>query len=254
LIPIDANAVLAVFLIFCRVGGCLMMAPGYSSNRIPARVRLFLALTVSLAVFPLLSSAFPKESLSAAPFALFTMIGTELVMGVLIGLLGRIYFFALQTLINGAALAIGFGSIPGAPIDEAEPLPALSSLIMMVATALVFMLDLHQEILKGVVRSYEVFGPGQWLGPRLSVVRIVDQTTAAFLLTLRITAPFIVYSVVVNLAVGLANKIMPQIPIFFIATPFIMVGGLAAFYFLVPEVLTMFMEAFKGWVLRDSAL
>lgn len=249
MIPLDGNAVLTVFLIFCRVGGCLMMAPGYSSHRIPAKVRLFLALTVSLAVFPLLSSAFPKEGVSSEPFALFTLIGKELVMGVLIGLLGRIYFFALQTLANGAALAVGFGSIPGTPVDDAEAVPALTSLIMMVATALVFLLDLHQEILRGVIRSYDVIGPGQWFGPRLSLVRIVDQTTATFLLALRITAPFIVYSVVVNLAVGLANKIMPQIPIFFIATPFIMVGGLIAFYFLLPDVLTMFMEAFKTWLL-----
>ncbi len=48
-----AESVFAAFLVFCRVGGCLMMVPGFSSPRLPVRIRLLMALGVALAVMPL---------------------------------------------------------------------------------------------------------------------------------------------------------------------------------------------------------
>ena len=52
--PIGPQTVLLVFLLFCRIGGCLMLMPGISSARVPAQVRLFIALAVTLALAPLL--------------------------------------------------------------------------------------------------------------------------------------------------------------------------------------------------------
>ena len=38
---VEGSAVLiAIFLVFCRVGSCLMLLPGYSSTNIPAQIRL----------------------------------------------------------------------------------------------------------------------------------------------------------------------------------------------------------------------
>ena len=45
---------LLVFLLFCRIGGCLMLMPGFSSARVPPQVRLFIALAVTLALAPML--------------------------------------------------------------------------------------------------------------------------------------------------------------------------------------------------------
>src|SRR5690606_40216033 len=43
-------AVLAAFLAFCRIGACMMLMPGLGSARVPMQVRLFLAVSVSLAL------------------------------------------------------------------------------------------------------------------------------------------------------------------------------------------------------------
>ena len=51
------DTVLLVFLLFCRIGGCLMLMPGFSSARVPVQVRLFIAVAVTLALTPLLLPA-----------------------------------------------------------------------------------------------------------------------------------------------------------------------------------------------------
>ncbi|MBA1154703.1 flagellar biosynthesis protein FliR [Microvirga mediterraneensis] len=248
---VTPEILLAIFLIFCRIGGCLMIAPGFSSNRIPMHVRLFIGLATSLALAPVLIEKVQAGITSQVPAAVLLYVGKELLTGLLIGLLGRVYFLALQTMLNAVALALSLGGMPGTPIDEAEPLPPITSFIMMVATAVLFMSDLHWEFFRGLIASYSRLPVGEGLGMNLSLTQLVDQIGISFVLALRISSPFILYSVIVNLAVGLTNKLTPQIPVYFLATPFIMLGGLLITYFAVSDYVLLFMEAFSTW-LRDG--
>ncbi|MFC5083159.1 flagellar biosynthesis protein FliR [Microvirga arabica] len=243
-----AELLLGIFLIFCRVGGCLLIAPGFSSFRIPLQVRLFIALTTSLALAPVLLTKLSGEVAALVPATMLVLIGSELLTGLLIGLLGRVYFLALQTMLSGVAMALGLGGMPGTPIDESEPLPPISSFIMMAATAILFFSDLHWELYRGIVESYSRLPMGVGFGARLSLTQLVDQIAAAFVLALRISSPFILYSVIVNLAVGLTNKLTPQIPVYFLATPFIMLGGLFIMYFAAQDYVLLFMDAFSAWL------
>jgi len=212
------------------------------------QVRLFIALTTSLALAPVLLGKLRAGLPSQVPAAMLVSIGSELLTGILIGLLGRVYFLALQTMLKAVAMALGLGSMPGTPIDEAEPLPPISSFIMMAATAILFFADLHWELYRGLVDSYERLPLGEGFGVRLSLTQLVDQIGAAFVLALRISSPFILYSVIVNLAVGLTNKLTPQIPVYFLATPFIMLGGLVIMYFAAQDYVLLFIDAFSSWL------
>ncbi len=84
--------------------------------------------------------------------------------------------------------------------------------------------------------------------PRLSMVQLVDGATRTFVLTLRIASPFLIFSIVANAAVGIINKLVPQIPVSFIATPFLLFGGGLVFYFTVAPSLDMFTAAFGSWL------
>lgn len=245
---ITPDILLGIFLIFCRIGGCLMIVPGFSSLRVPMQVRLFIALAATLAVSPLVLDKARTGVASQAPAVVLLYILSETATGLTIGLLGRIYFWALQTMATAVAMAIGMGGMAGAPVDETEPLPAISSLIMMVASAVLFLSDMHWELFRGLIESYSRIPLGEGFGAQLSLVQVTDQAVAAFAIALRISAPFIIYSVVVNLAVGLTNKLTPQIPVFFIATPFVMLGGLLLIYFLVKDYVLLFIDAFSTWL------
>lgn len=228
----------------------MLIAPAFSSNRIPPQVRLYLALTMSLALSPVLMDKVRAGIAGQAPAVVLAWIASELMVGLLIGLIGRVYFLALQTMLTAVSMAIGYGGMPGTPIDEAEPLPAVSSLIMMVATAIIFLSDLHWELFRGLIASYSRVPIGQGLTMQSSLTELVDQIGVAFVLALRISSPFLIYSVIVNLVAGLTNKLTPQIPVFFIATPFVMSGGLFVMYFAAHDYVMLFFEAYTSW-LRD---
>ncbi len=129
-------------------------------------------------------------------------------------------------------------------------MPAVEGLILLTAAAIIFAADLHWELFRGLVESYSRIPPGEGLGSQLILTRIVDQVTAAFMLGLRIVAPFILYAIMVNLAAGFVNKLTPTIPVYFVATPFVMFGGLLMLYYLAGEFMTQFLRGYAAWLVR----
>jgi flagellar biosynthetic protein FliR len=243
-----ADTVLGAFVTFCRIGACLMLMPGFSSRRVPPKIRLFVAIALALALSPILSPQAEAAVAEKSPGALLRLLLSELLIGALIGFLGRLFFAALETLANVIALAIGLSSPLGGPGDEGDLLPSVASLITLAATVLFFLTDLHWEVLRGLVESYAALPIARMFDPRFGLVEVSDCFTKSFALALRISSPFIVYTLVVNLAVGLAAKLLPQIPIYFITVPAVVFGGLALLYATSRPFLEMFISGFAAWL------
>jgi flagellar biosynthetic protein FliR len=250
LTTLSADMVASVLILFCRIGACLMLAPGFSSPRLPARPRLYIALALTLALTPQLTGGkpFPIHNLGGLASNIFG----ELFIGGVIGLLGRTFFLALETMMMAASMSIGLSNALGAPIDETEVQPPIASLITLTAVCLIFVSDLHWEFLRGVVASYSVMPVGFALRPQAALTLVADDLARTFVIGLRIASPFIVFSVIVNLAIGLVNRLTPQIPIFFISAPFVIAGGLILFYFVSGSMVTVFMAEFADWAVKGN--
>ncbi|BDA85914.1 flagellar biosynthesis protein FliR [Aureimonas sp. SA4125] len=242
--------ILSLFVIFCRIGSCLMLLPGYSNVRIPAQIRLFVAFSIALAVSPGILPGLLPLMREAGDDVRLEIIVTEILNGMLIGLLGRVFMIALQFSANFVANAVGMGAAIGVALDEAEPAPALVSLITMTATVLIFSLNLHVEILKALVASYTAMPVSLGFTARAGLVALTDNLDETFMLCLRIASPFVIYGVIVNFAIGLANKMTPQIPIYFISLPFVIAGGLVLLAYSIGDYLTIFLVGFQQWILN----
>jgi flagellar biosynthetic protein FliR len=163
-------------------------------------------------------------------------------------MLGKVFFTALEATGMTICLSIGLSANLGAPVDESEGLPALVTIMTLGATMLLFVTDLHWEVFRGLAASYTVLPVHDAFDPRLSLVQLVDGTTKTFLLTLRIASPFLIFSIISNIAIGIVNKLVPQIPVTFIGTPFLLFGGGFLFFFTISPSLDMFTEAFGSWL------
>jgi flagellar biosynthesis protein FliR len=247
---VSSDWVATMFVLFCRIGACLMLTPGFSSPRVPARVRLFVALVLTLSLAPTLSASVSGVFANAGVAA--GNIFSELAIGGTIGLLGRLYFLALETLTMAASMHIGLSNALGAPIDESEPLPPVAILITTTATCMIFMSDLHWELIRGLVGSYAIMPVGFFLRPQSALHLVTDDLASAFTVSLRVASPFIVFGVIVNLAIGLVNRLTPHIPVFFISGPFVTAAGLMLLYFVAGAMAGEFMTAFGDWATRGN--
>ncbi len=241
------DIVLTAFVVFCRIGGCMLVIPGFSSPRLTVRARLFVAIAIALALTPLLLVEVQPVVTGAKPIRLLTIIVSESLKGVLIGLLGRFFFVALETMAMSVSYAVGLTSVFSA-VDDDESMPSIVSLVSLVAVLLIFVTDLHWEIFRGLAASYTVLPINQGFDPRVGLVQLTDEATKTFVFTLRIASPFLVFSLVANFAIGLINKLVPQIPVTFISTPFLLCGGFLILYFTIRPALELFIGAFAAFL------
>lgn len=240
--------VLPAFLIFCRLGACLMLMPVFSSSRMPVRVRLFLAVGVTLALTPLLGEPIRSMAESRSLAGLLLAGAGELAIGGAIGLMARCFFHALQALLTAAAQAVGLATPAGMVPEEEGQMPEIATLLTLCASTLLLITGQHWELLRALVESYARLPAGGTFQAGATLGLYVDRLSDTFLLALRLASPFLIYSMIVNFAVGLTNKLVPQIPVYFIAMPIVTAGGLFLLYAVGGHVLAMFNAAFAQWL------
>ncbi|MBI2720134.1 MAG: flagellar biosynthetic protein FliR [Rhizobiales bacterium] len=247
-----AEAALTAFLIFCRVGSCLILIPGYSSARVPVLVRLALALAIALALTPMLYAMVSKTTSSYAEAYRPLLAVNEVMAGGVIGLMARLQLLGLQFAAIVAANAIGLAGLPGIPIDEGEAMPPLAQLMSLAGVMMLFATGLHIEAIRAIVESYGALPMRMGLDTGWYLEQTVKSVAETSLTALRLAGPFIVYAVTINFALGLANKFAPQISLYFASLGLVTAGGLAVMALLAPEWLALFADSYGAWLSGGS--
>ncbi len=207
----------SLIFVFARIGAAVMLLPGFGEIFIAARVRLLLAIGITVVVAPVVSPFVPPTP--DGPLSMFAAIGHELVIGLFIGAMARMMLSALHM----AGVFIGFQtSLSNAqlfdPINAASG-SLIGGFLNVLGVFLIFATNLHHLMLMAVIDSYSLFVPGATLpvGDFSDVAsRLLSKS---FLLAMQISAPFIVMGMLFYLGMGLLARLMPQIQIFFIAMP-----------------------------------
>jgi flagellar biosynthetic protein FliR len=239
---------LAFVLLFCRIGACLMLAPGVSMAQIPMQVRLFVAIAASFSLTPALFSFIDFGGFDRSALVLARMLIIEILVGGLFGLLVRVLLLALEALFTGVATMLGFTNPFGVQVEANEFLPPLTTFITLAATALIFISDLHWEVLRGLVASYSVIPLGRGIKEGFALRHVTETLSEGFQLTLRVSSPLILYVGSVNLAISLIARLAPRISIYYISTPFVLMGGMYLLYLTIASSLAAFNEGVENWL------
>lgn len=245
-----AVAFFGLFLVFCRVGACIMFMPAFSSLRVPMRARLLIALGVSLVLSPIAPSQHVERLLAEGPPVQMVAIGAECLIGSVIGLVARLFFLMLEMMTVAMSNAVGLSVAFAPPIEGDQSTPTIASLIGLVAIVVFFVSGLHGEVLRALLKSYDLAPPLQLPEFRHLLADLVDATAAASFLCLQLAGPIFIVSVLVNVAFGLLNRMVPQAPIYFISAPFVIAAGLLVLFSAEKPMLGLYADGLGRWLDR----
>jgi flagellar biosynthetic protein FliR len=240
--------VLAAFLIFCRLGTCLVILPAFSSPRIPAISRVYFAAAVSLAISPLIFDVLRDAIQQRSDADRIGMVASEIVIGATVGALARMFFAAIESAAQAISSLAGLTGIFSQEVASDETGTPLTSLLSMSAAVMILATNVHLQMFQGLINTYDIFPPGTPLAYVVDLDRMRQVLSASFFVLLQISGPFVLFALVFNLSLGLLNKFVPNIPVYFIASPFTATGGLALMHILIKPTLTLFVAAFAGWL------
>lgn len=205
-------------VIFARLGTAFFQFPAIGSGYIFVRARLMFALVVSLVLYPLLKDFMPSVShLNSSAFLYILCI--EVLIGAVISIATRICFMAMD--IVGAILSMQSGLSAAMFFDPVHnsQMALMSSFLVIISYAAIFITDTHYLFIQGVVDSYNLFKVG--VLPNLGDLGDFISTTVnqSFVLAFKMASPFIAVSFGFLISNGVLSRLMPNLQVFFVVTP-----------------------------------
>lgn len=207
----------AFLTIFCRIGSMLMVAPAFSESYVPVRVRLILALAISLMLTPMLEAEMPAVPTNAG--AMFLLIGGEILIGIFYGLLVRMILSSMHvagTIIaaqSSLSLASVFDASQGGQSTIVTNFLSLSTIVLF------FSLNFHHLMIGGIVDSYSLMPIGVWPIVEDMNHLMIRQMADAFLIGVALSGPHLAFSLLFYMLGGLLTRLMPNFQIFFVLLP-----------------------------------
>jgi flagellar biosynthesis protein FliR len=225
------------FVVFLRVASTVSLLPGFGEQSVPMRIKLVISVAFTFVVAPSLAISPPEFTLGI----LAKLAVTEVIAGVLMGLGIRLFVLALQTAGAIAAQSTSLSQILGGA--AIEPLPAMGYVLTVGAVALAVMTGLHVKAAELLILSYLLLPMGLFTSGSDVADWGLTQVAKAFELAFVLAAPFVLLSVLYNLALGVINKAMPQLMVAFVGAPLITLGGLFLLFLAAPTMLAVWLSA-----------
>jgi flagellar biosynthetic protein FliR len=227
------------FAVFLRVGAAMALFPAFGERAIPERVRLALALSFTIIIAP----AVAEPVVQALGGGFIRLLLSEVMAGLAIGAVVRLFVLALQMAGTIAAQATSLSQILG--FAMADPQPAMGQILWLAGLTLAVMAGLHLRLAELLISSYGAFPPGELPGAALLAHWGTGHAAEVFALAFTLAAPFVIASLIYNVALGVINRAMPQLMVAFVGAPAITAGGLLLLLASAPILLSVWLRTLE---------
>ena len=237
-----------LFAVFLRVSALVSLLPAFGESSVPARIKLGCAVAFTLVVAP----AIHPPDVAPSVLSMARLVGTEVLIGMTLGIGLRLFVLALQTAGSIAAQSTSLSQLlGGAAVD---PVPAMGYLLTLAGLALSVLLGLHIRAAQFLIHSYTLFPMGLApSAPDLSQWGVL-QISRSFGLAFALATPFVIASLIYNLALGVINRAMPQLMVAFVGAPAITFAGLFLLFAGAPLILSVWADALFSFIFNPIGM
>jgi flagellar biosynthetic protein FliR len=232
----------AFLLVFARIGTMIMLMPGLGEVNIPVRIRLGIALSLTLILLPLHQGAYQVNLENLAPLPVLLV--HEILVGLILGATARVTISALTVAGSVIAQQLGLGFVTAVDPTQGQQGIVVGNLLTILGITLLFATDLHHLVIAALTESYRIFRPGELMSSG-DVAMLATKTFAlAFKIGVQLSAPFLVFGIVFNLGLGILARLMPQMQVYFVGAPLSILLGFLILVAVIATMMGMFLDYF----------
>ncbi|MDE0562088.1 MULTISPECIES: flagellar biosynthetic protein FliR [unclassified Exiguobacterium] len=221
-------------LTFARLSGFFVSVPLFSTRQLPVMHRV--GFSAFLAYYAMFTLTEPIEMTNA--FVL--QVVYEVMIGLLLGLLINILFFAPQ--IAGGVIDLQLGLAMASAYDPmfGGQSPLIGRFYYIFTLFILLTSNLHLLLIDGIYYSFQIYPPGQPMinFSEASLMMAVKVVTMTMMVALQLALPMMASLLLVDLALGFLAKSAPQFNIFAIGFSFKLIAGFAVMVLLMGLTLT----------------
>ena len=222
---------------FVRVGSCLMVAPVFSSQAVPARIRIVLAGAIAMILAPLIN--IPPQ-LSVFSIEGLVVTAQQVVIGIALGFCLQLVFDSIT--LGGQLIANSMGLSYAMSVDPIRGVgtTALGELYTIFVTLVFLALDGHLRLIEVLADGFRTLPVGGTGFGTTELWQTIIWGGTLFSGALSIALPGITALLIVNLAFGVVSRAAPSLNLMSVGFPVILVFGLLVLVVSVPQLLSAF--------------
>jgi flagellar biosynthetic protein FliR len=238
------DAAFRASLLLARLGVAAMLLPGLGESDVPAPLRLGLALALVGALFPAIAPGLPAAPDAAAEAV--RLVSLDVLTGLWLAELARLLATALAVALQIAGGLLGLANVLVPDPALGAGASALGRLGSLAAALLVLSTGLYALPLRALAESYALLPPGSPWPAGAAAEELAAVGGACLELALRLAGPFVVAAVLLNLALALASRIAPQVPVYVHGVAAQALAAFAVLALLAPLLLPLFADALRA--------
>lgn len=206
-----------------RVASFFMAIPMIGSALVPARIRLGLALVVTLLLVPVLP---PMPNFDPLSLQSFLVIAQQILIGAALGFMVQLFVqvFVVGGQMISTQMGLGFASVSD-PVNGV-PVVVLSQFYLQLVMLLFLGMNGHLVMIEVLARSFERIPVGLTGLDGAVLSEIARGGGWMFSAALLMALPPVTALLVINFTFGIITKAAPQLNIFSIGFPFTLLMGL----------------------------
>jgi flagellar biosynthetic protein FliR len=232
-------------LVFVRVTSLLVLAPGFGNKAVPPTVKIALGIFLAFVLSPVVSAAHPDVDLRLG--SLVVMALKESAVGMAMGFASGLVFEGVRIAGDLMGFDLGLSLAQLYDPENGTSNNVVAQLLSMTALMVFFVLNGHHFILEALYVSYSAVPLGQFHASPALLEGIVTLTGMTLVVGVKLAAPVIVTSFLLNIGMAVLARVAPQINVFFVAVSLKTGAGMFVLMASVPMVVAVFRKLLLGF-------
>ncbi|NNE65122.1 MAG: flagellar biosynthetic protein FliR [Pyrinomonadaceae bacterium] len=231
-VPIDT--VLIFLVVLARAGGLVTFAPFWAHRSVSINIRVISAIVLSVALSPFLMNRI--EAPDPNMYSLTLVLLGELLIGLLMGYVGRVIFTCFEMAAHFMGNQMGFSLAGIIDPDTRAQTTTFGIGAQMLSVVVLLAANGHHWFVIASVRSFEFVQPGNFHVSGELVDILLRMTASTLAVGLSLAAPAVIVLVVIEFGLEFFGRTAPQFQVFILGFPLKIGLGLtilgASVYFL----------------------
>lgn len=243
---IDFSDIYTYFVVFARIAPMMIILPVFGDAHIPQQIRMIFSLGLTLIITQVVGEYIPQMNPESPHF--FLMLATEMLIGFFLSMIAKIWLMTLQVTANviSAQTSLSNATIFNPAMASSDSI--ISTAILLGATLLIILTNIHHRFIMVIIESYTYFQPGTPLISEDFSQTYIQVMSQSFSLAIRLSLPFLIVGLVFQVSLGFLNRLMPQLQVFFVALPAQILGGFALIALTSSLILQSFVSSYDNLI------
>lgn len=218
---------------FMRIGAMFVAAPIFSARSVPVRIRVLLAFFIAWILMPVIPEP-PAVDLISGEALVISI--SQVIIGTAMGFILQMVFSAFVIAGQSIATAMGLGFASIIDPQNGVQVPVISQAFLIMATLVFLALNGHLIFIEVLAKSFQNMPVGPFFPSTDALWQLVIWGSDMFTGGMLIALPAVAALLLVNLAFGVASRAAPQLNIFAVGFPIMIMVGIGFIILTLPTI------------------